>query len=452
MTNLAVSPYMRPMFPVRRDLSELLRLAVPVIGSRLGVMAMGLTDTVVVGRYSSRELGYMALGLTPTAVVMVAAMGLLTGVQVMTARRLGEGRPDEAGFVLRRGISYALLVSLAATALLLAFGPMFLHAVGVGADLADGSSRVLVVFTLSIGTSILGVVLSSWLEASSRPGEAMAAMWAANGVNLALDLVLVPGRFGLHAFGASGAGWSTFIARAVMVAALAVLIARTPAGRRALLVKPPRDRSAEAVQRGIGYGAGIAFFVEAGAFSAMNVVAGWVGGLAVAGWAIVLNVASLIFMVPLGVATATSVLVARAYGAGDPAGMRRAGLLGFAVAGFAAAVVSLLVWPGADLIAGAYATDAALIEMVRAALVLACRFFIADALQVVGAQALRACGDIRLSTAVQVASYAAVMLPLGWALALPFGLGLSGIVWAVIAASLMSAALLLTRFAAVARG
>ena len=118
----------------------------------------------------------------------------------------------------------------------------------------------------------------------------------------------------------------------------------------------------------------------------------------------------------------------------------------------AAAVVSLLVWPGADLIAGAYATDAALIEMVRAALVLACLFFIADALQVVGAQALRACGDIRLSTAVQVASYAAVMLPLGWALALPFGLGLSGIVWAVIAASLMSAALLLTRFAAVARG
>ena len=67
-----------------------------------------------------------------------------------------------------------------------------------------------------------------------------------------------------------------------MLVALAALIARTPAGRRALVQKPPRDRAAEAVQRQIGYGAGIAFFVEAGAFSAMNIVAGWVGGLAVA--------------------------------------------------------------------------------------------------------------------------------------------------------------------------
>jgi MATE family multidrug resistance protein len=438
--------------PLRRDLAELMRLALPVVGSRLGVMAMGLTDTVVVGRYSAKELGYMALGLTPTAVIMVAAMGLLTGVQVMTARRVGEGRLDEAGFVLRRGLSYGFLTSLAASVALLALGPAFLHAVGVGRDLADGASRVLAVFACSTVTAVVGVVCSSWLEAQGRPGEAMLAMWSANGVNLALDLLLVPGRAGLPALGAAGAGWSTFAARALMLAVLCAFIARTPAGRRALLHKPPRDPPAEIEQRRIGYAAGIAFFVEAGAFSAMNIVAGWVGGLAVAGWAIVLNVSSIIFMFPLGVATATSVLVARAYGAEDAGAMRRAGLLGFGVAALVAAVVSLAVWPGAGLIAGAYATDAALVALVRAALALACLFFIADALQVVGAQALRACGDIWLSTAVQVASYALVMLPLGWALALPARLGLSGIVWAVVVASLMSSGLLITRFARVAQG
>ena len=84
-------------------------------------------------------------------------------------------------------------------------------------------------------------------------------------------------------------------------------------------------------------------------------------------------------------------------------------------------------------------------------LTLACLFFVADGVQVVTAQMLRAAGDVWLSTWVQVASYAVVMLPLAWALALPAGLGLSGILWAVTVASFMSAGLLVTRFARLAR-
>ena len=126
-------------------------------------------------------------------------------------------------------------------------------------------------------------------------------------------------------------------------------------------------------------------------------------------------------------------------------------MLGFATAAALAALIALTVWPGAGLIAGAYTTDPVLARLTAGALVLACLFFIADALQVVGAQALRACGDIWLSTGVQVAAYAAVMLPLGWWLAVPRGMGLEGIVSAVIAASLVSSALLIARFAWVAR-
>jgi MATE family multidrug resistance protein len=433
------------MSAVRRDLSELMRLAVPVVGTRLGIMAMGLTDTVVVGRHSSTELGYMALGWAPTAVVMVTGMGLLSGVQVMTARRVGEGRADETGAILRRGNVYALWLGLAASVLLLALGPAFLLATGIAPDLAGGAGQVLRIFALSMPASLLGMVCSSWLESLGRPGEAMAAMWFANAVNLALDLLLVP------VLGAAGAGWSTFCARLVVLLVLVALIARTPEGRAGLFSRPVRDRAAEAEQRRIGYGAGPAYFVETAAFSGMNIIAGWVGGLAVAGWAVVLNVASIIFMAPLGIAMATSVLVARAHGARDWRGVSRAGALGFWAAAVLASLVSLGVWLAAGPIAAGYTTDPALVGVAVAALKLSCLFLIADALQVVAAQALRACGDVTASTAVQIASYALVMLPLGWALALPAGLGLSGIVWAVIAASLMSAALLVARFARVAR-
>ena len=86
--------------PWRRDLAALLRLTGPVAAARLGVMAMGLTDAVVVGRYSAEQLGFQALGWTLPAVVLVGAMGFLSGVQVMTARYLGEGRPELTGGVL----------------------------------------------------------------------------------------------------------------------------------------------------------------------------------------------------------------------------------------------------------------------------------------------------------------------------------------------------------------
>src|SRR5215211_606092 len=79
---------------VRTDLSTLLRLSGPVVLSRLGIMAMGLCDAIVVGNFSARELGYHALAWAPTSVVLTMGVGLLIGVQVMTARRIGEGRRD----------------------------------------------------------------------------------------------------------------------------------------------------------------------------------------------------------------------------------------------------------------------------------------------------------------------------------------------------------------------
>src|SRR5262245_42771313 len=85
---------------VRAETRQLLTLAGPVVLARLGVMTMGLMDAVVVGRYSAEQLGFHALAWAPTSVVLTMAIGLLSGVQVMTARAIGEGRMAETGAVL----------------------------------------------------------------------------------------------------------------------------------------------------------------------------------------------------------------------------------------------------------------------------------------------------------------------------------------------------------------
>src|SRR3712207_1912081 len=126
-------------------------------------------------------------------VVLTTAVGLLFGTQVLTARRVGEGRRDEAGAVLQRGVAYALILGIGSGALLFFAGPPLLHALRLEPDLADGASRALQVFALSLPTYLVSVACSLFLEALSKATPSMIAMWVANGINLALNLLFVPG-------------------------------------------------------------------------------------------------------------------------------------------------------------------------------------------------------------------------------------------------------------------
>jgi multidrug resistance protein, MATE family len=433
--------------PVRRELSELVRLAGPVILSRLGIMIMGLVDTIVVGRYSTKELGYLALGWAPTAVILTTAIGLLMGVQVMSARHIGEGRPEATGGVFRRGLAYAGWMGVAITVILLMAGPVFLRHARLEPDLARGAGVVLMVLALSMPFHLTSTTSTFYLESLSRPKPATLAMWVANLVNLGLNLILVPGAFGLPALGAAGSGIATLLSRAFLAAWLTLYIFKMPDARALGLFGKPIDGPVAArQQRRIGYGTAASYFVESGAFMSMSFFAGWIGGLAVAGWSVILNFAAMVFMVPLGLATATAVLVGRAYGAGDRRGVIRTGVLGFAVCVVVLSVVALGVLIGAPQVAAAYTTDPLLVALVVPALVLCCLFFVADGLQVVAAQALRARGDVLVPTITHTISYAAVMMPLAWWFAFRLNGGLTGIIWAVIVASFVAAGLLLGRF------
>lgn len=448
MTDQAATLRSPPPLRAPQGLGELLSLAWPVVLARLGIMVMGLTDAIVVGQYSARELGYHALGWAPTSIVLTTAVGLLMGVQVMTARHLGEGRPEATGGVLRRGLVYAFWIGVVSVLVLVFAGPpLMIQFAGVEPDLARGSSLAMQVFALSLPFYLLACVGQFFLEALSRPKASMIAIWVANGVNLAVNLWLVPGLSGLPVDGAVASGWATFVARLALVIYLAVYILRMPDVRALGVFAPPVDGpEAAGRQFRIGLGSGISFFIEVGAFAAMTFIAARLGGVEVAAWAVTLNVSAIIFMGPLGLSAATGVLVGRAFGAQDRQGVVRAGWLGIGVASVLMLLVCAIVGLFAHPIAQAYSRDAALLAVAVPALYLSCLFFVADGIQVVAAQALRARADVLLPTICHFVSYGAVMLPLGWLFAHPMGLGVDGIVWAVIVASLVSAGLLTGRF------
>ena len=434
----------------RATLKDLLHLAWPVVLARIGIMTMGLTDAIVVGNFASRELAFHSLAWAPHSIIVVTAVGLLFGVQVMTARLLGEGRREEVGAVLRRGLAYALQLGVAACIALIFVGPWALGQINLEAGLAEGAGPALIVLALSMPAYLVSVAAQFFLEALGRPKPGMVAMWVANGVNLALNLLLVPDLLGLGIDGATASCWATFWARAALAVFLVIYIARLPEARAlGVFNRPRRDPVAAREQRKIGYGGGSSYFIEVAAFAAMTFFAGQLGANETAAWAIVLNVSAIVFMVPMGLSSATAVLVGRAHGAGDGRGALRAGLVGVGVVAALTLTVALVVWPTAHWMAGAYSRDPALLAIAAPALVLATLFFVADGIQVVAAQANRAAGDVWWPTIMHFVAYSLIMMPLGWWWA--HEIGVDGLVWAVIVASLVSSVLLTGRFVRVAR-
>ena len=430
------------------SLRALLTLAAPVVLARLGIMTMGLVDTVVVGRHSATELGYLALAWAPTGVVLTTAIGLLVGIQVLTSQAIGDGRAHETGAILRRGLVYAFWVGCGAAAVLAGLGGPVMHHIGLEPVLADGATPVLQVLALSVVPIMIADAGIFWLEAHGRAVPGMVAMWGANVVNLALNLWLVPGGSGFAVEGAVASGWATALSRSALLLFVAAYVLGWRRSRAlGVFERPLPDPEAGPRLRRIGYAAAISYAVETTAFAGMTIVAGWIGAAAVASWAIVINVMAVVFMGPLGLATATAVLVGRAYGAGDAAGVRHAGRLGFGATLVLTAVLSIGIGAGATWIAAAYTHDVAVQGVTAAALVLsAWLFFAADGLQVVAAQSLRARGDVWVPTATHIFSYIAVLLPAGYIAAIPMALGVNGIVWGTIIASFVSAGLLLARW------
>ncbi|MET0546529.1 MAG: MATE family efflux transporter, partial [Caulobacterales bacterium] len=328
----------------RATLRILLTLALPVIVSRLCIMIMGVVDTMVVGHFNTDELASLSLGWAATSPVLVCGIGLLQGVQILAARYYGSGDLQSAAGVFRQGIRYGILVGILFGGIIIAgIGPA-LNVLNQPPELRDTAASVAVMLSLSLPLFMVSTVATFFLEGLGRALPGMVVMIIANVVNLLLNLWLVGGGFGIEPLGAVGSAMATFGARIALVAGVLAYIFWGPSARSfgvRIKAKPSGHLAPE--MRRIGYAAGVSQFAEAGAFASMNFIAGWSGALAVASFAIVLNLSSLAFMIPMGLAAATSVLTSHAVGAASPKNAMHATWLGLRVTFCACLAIECLV-------------------------------------------------------------------------------------------------------------
>lgn len=427
-------------------LKQLSRLSLPIVISRIGFLLLSLVDTLLVGRYATEALAAISITHAIADTYMLIAAGLLLGILITSSIAIGKQQPREAGLALQRGVIYALGLGLVCVAVSLASLPL-LVTFGVEASLAAAIAALMQVVVLGLPAILLYIAYSFFLEGISRPLPATWIILAGNLVNGVLCYAMVYGKFGFDEMGALGSAWCTTLVRCLMAIAIMVYVHRLFAQRQEYGIN---SRFAWAwsqwkMQRHIGYGGGLSFGIEAAAFMLIAVMAGVVSPLIAAACAVVVNIRSILFMVPMGIGFATSIQVGMAHGQGDTREINLSTWCGlwFGVALTAFCAVLLAVFPGPLL--AQYSNDGQLLQIAIPAMLLLALALPLDAWQGVMSNALRGREDAMVPTLIHAIVYLLVMTPLGWLLTVQWQRGLEGIVEAMLVANLLAALLMTLR-------
>ncbi len=436
---------------LRQHVGRTLALAVPVMVGRVGLLLMIVVDTLMCGRAGPDELAFYGISLAPQATLMVVGFGLLLGTTVLAAQADGAGRAEVCGRIWRLALLLAAALG-ALCALALAFGEAILLGLGQDPAIAAGGGGALAMFGLGMPAILMYVATSAFLEGIGRPRAGMVVSLAANLLNAGLNWVLIYGHLGLPAMGAAGAALATSIARWAMLAALVAFVLHMRDGAH-YGVRAPLAGHTRELRKLLALGGPLALAtgLETSAFAATTVFAGWLGKVALAGYQVATNVTVLVFMLAVGLSTATAVRVGNAVGRHDREGMARAGWVGTGLI-----VALMLVAGGAVALAGPhiarlYSADPAVIAVATAGLAIVAGLVAFDGLQGVLMGAVRGAADTTIPTAVQGLSFWGVAVPLAYYLAIRAGHGVTGLLWGLFAGVAVAALLLGWRFRVVSR-
>ncbi len=430
----------------RSELAAATRLAVPVVISQLGMMLMGVIDTMMLGHLSAGALAAGALGHLLTLCPMMIAYGILAALDPLVSQAHGAEDSAAIGGYLQRGLVMAAALTAPIVLLLLDVGP-FLRLLGQAPEVSRDAAAFVRGILWGLLPYFLFVVLRQTLQAMSHVRPAVVAIALGNVCNLTFNWILIFGHLGAPALGVRGSAFSTSISRGVMF--LYLLIAS-----RRQLAPYWRGFTAEAAAlRGhlrmlrIGVPIGLHNTVELLVFATAAVLIGQIGVTALAGHQVAINLASLTYMVPLGVSGAAATRVGNAIGRRDSAGARLSAeaCLALGAGTMLGCAVLFLLLPGP--LARLYTRDPAVIAVVTALLPIAAAFQVFDGLQSVSAGVLRGAADTTFPAAVALLGYWLIAFPTGWWLAFRAGLGARGLWWGFTVGLGVVAILLLARIA-----
>jgi MATE family multidrug resistance protein len=396
-------------------------LAWPVFIGQVSVLAFGTIDTLLVARASAIDLAALAVGASAYITIFIGFMGVLLALAPIVGQLHGAQRPAEAGRQVHQALWIAAALALLGS-VLLAFPYPFLALSRASPEVAGKVRSYLLALAFSLPASLLFTVYRSFNTAVGRPKVVMALQVAALLLKLPLSAALVFGvpALGLPAWGVLGCGIATAVAMWAQVLAAWWVLRRDRYYAPFELFghglhRPDGPALRLHLKLGLPMGAGI--LVEVTGFSFMAIFIARLGTTPVAGHQIAVNLVSLMFMMPLAVANASSTLVALRIGAQQPAAARRLGWHGLLIGCSLAAVVGGAMFFARQPVLQLYTQDPLVVAAALPLLAWVAVFHVADAAQTIAAFVLRAYKVTVVPMAIYVAALWGVGLGGGYILA-----------------------------------
>src|SRR6267378_5880303 len=362
-------------------------VAGPLAAANLAQMAMGFTNTVMVGSLGSAALAAAGLGASLYFTIAMVCSGVLTAVAPLAAHAIGANDPRRAGQVAGKGLVLAALLAVPVIATLMAL-PRLLAALGYDAVLAAEIGRFLGAIAWAVPGFLGFAVLRSFLVAGSHSRTVMIALILCIPLNAGLNWILIFGHFRAPALGIAGSGCATAIIQWLMFAGLALYTEMTPS--LAEYRMRPFSRHWNEIGRilRLGLPIGGILGLATGVFATTGILMGLLGADALGAHQLVMNCISVVFMVPLGFAQAATVRVAVALGSGAPEAARRAGIVAITLGVAYMAVMAVVLVAAPRTIARIYVdidapANRGLVEIALYLLAIAALFQIFDGIQAI---------------------------------------------------------------------
>ena len=426
------------------EFRPLMRLAGPVILAEVGWMSMGLVDTIMVGPLGPAAIAATGMGSSVFTAIAIFGMGLMLGLDALVSQAHGAGDERDCVHWLHQGVWLACGVAPIVMALTW-FAFTTLDRWGLHPEIRNLVGPYLSVISSGALPLLLYAAFRRYLQGMHVVRPIMIALVTANLVNAAANWVLIYGNLGMPALGVEGSAWATTAARLYMAAFLygAIRAHHRSRGHRHPHVTLGVDLARIGRLVTLGFPAASQVALEVGVFAAATALAGRLDPVSSGSHQIALNIASLAFMVPLGLSSAAAVRVGYAFGAGDRPRAAQAGWTAIASGCVIMTAIGLVffLWP-VSLIR-VFTTDTRIIEIGVGLLAIAAAFQLFDGTQAVVTGALRGISETRMPMVVNVIGHWLFGLPVGYLLCFRFNWGVAGL-WIGLSIGLVVTAIVLT--------
>ncbi|KJK46071.1 multidrug transporter [Streptomyces sp. NRRL F-4428] len=430
----------------------MLKLAFPLILTNFAYVALTTVDIVMLGRLGAVEIAAAGLAIALFNQLRTTGTGLVTGVSNLVAEARVRDDRKRVGALLFAGFFWATVCGVVFCVALMLIGPL-LVLLGQDPTVVDKAGEFLMVLAPGMLPCLWFQNLRHFTTGLKRPGPLLAITLASVGVTIALNYLLVYGKFGLPAFGFVGVAIATVTVFLLSFMAFVAVILRDRTLRPYLTSPHARRWNGEAVRSVWRLGLPISgtYASEAGFFSVLTLVIGSLGVEALAAQTVLNQIVYIVFMVSAGLSHAASILISEADGRDDYREARRTGLLGTAWGTIATLLVAVVYVLAPDAVVSLFlsaehAGDTDIIALTATGLLIAALMQVFDATQNIGNGILRGIGDTAGPFRISLVGYWLIGLPAGYLLGVTAGWGVEGVWTGQTIGLAATAALLLAAF------